>query len=264
VYASLGLEPARTARDAPSRRPPDVVGAAFAPYVALNDDAHRPLSAEGRRPRFIVLHTMQNTLPVIFEYFRKPTTKVGAHYLVDSVAGTTVQMADERLVVFHDACFNEESVGSSTRATSRPAGSGTARSSTGRRRGSYATIAQRHGIPLDRSHILGHGGPDCSDHTDPGRGGLGSVHELRARRVEGRVSVVSRGVRARTPPDDPVGEAAFVREHLRELERSRTARRRVGPDRLRQPRRATASSPAARRVPARRRMLPDRSSETTS
>ena len=171
VYASLDLEPARTAANRLPPRPPEVVGAAFAPYLALGDEAHRPLSAEGRRPRFIVLHTMQNTLPVILEYFRKPTTQVGAHYLVDSVAGTTVQMADERLVVFHDACFNEESVGIEHEGYVE---AGRQWYSEAQYRASarlVRDIAQRHGIPLDRSHILGHGEtPDCSDHTDPGPG----------------------------------------------------------------------------------------------
>jgi hypothetical protein len=171
VYARLDLEPADAAAKRLPPRPTDLVGAAFAPYIALSDDAHRALSAEGRRPRFIVLHTMQNTLPVILEYFRKPTTKVGAHYLVDSIAGTTVQMADERLVVFHDACFNEASVGIEHEGYVE---AGRQWYSAVQYRASarlVRDIARRHGIPLDRDHILGHGEtPDCSDHTDPGPG----------------------------------------------------------------------------------------------
>ena len=151
-------------------RPGELVGAAFVPYVPLVETAHRPL-AEGRRPRFIVLHTMQNTLPVILEYFRRPGTKVGAHYLVDSVAGTTVQMADERLVVFHDACFNEESIGIEHEGYVE---AGRLWYSDEQYRASarlVRDIAKRHDIPLDREHILGHGeAPDCSDHTDPGSG----------------------------------------------------------------------------------------------
>ena len=151
-------------------RPGELVGAAFVPYVPLVETAHRPL-AEGRRPRFIVLHTMQNTRPVILEYFRRPGTTVGAHYLVDSVAGTTVQMADERLVVFHDACFNEESIGIEHEGYVE---AGRLWYSDEQYRASarlVRDIAKRHDIPLDREHILGHGeAPDCSDHTDPGPG----------------------------------------------------------------------------------------------
>jgi hypothetical protein len=151
------------------QRPDRIAGAAFTPYVPLTATAHRPPAADVRQPRFIVLHTMQNTLPVILEYFRRPRTRVGAHYLVDSVAGTTVQMADERLVVFHDACFNEESIGIEhegyVEAGKRWYSEEQLRASARLVR----DIARRHDIPLDRSHILGHGeAPDCSDHTDPG------------------------------------------------------------------------------------------------
>jgi N-acetyl-anhydromuramyl-L-alanine amidase AmpD len=114
---------------------------------------------------------MQNTLPVIVEYFRRPGTKVGAHYLVDSVAGTTIQMADERMVVFHDACFNDESIGIEHEGYVE---AGALWYSDELYRASarlVRDIARRHDIPLDRSHILGHGeAPDCSDHTDPGPG----------------------------------------------------------------------------------------------
>lgn len=150
-------------------RPAEIAGAAFAPYVPLAETAHRPPGADIRRPRFIVVHTMQSTLPVILDYFRRPGTAVGAHYLVDSVAGTTVQMADERLVVFHDACFNEESIGIEhegyVEAGKRWYSDEQLRASARLVR----DIARRNDIPLDRSHILGHGeAPDCSNHTDPG------------------------------------------------------------------------------------------------
>jgi hypothetical protein len=163
------LEPADTRRARFAPRPDRIAGAAFTPYVPLIETAHRPPAPDARQPKFIVLHTMQNTLPVILDYFRRPGTRVGAHYLIDSVAGTTVQMADERLVVFHDACFNEESIGIEhegyVEAGKRWYSEDQLRASARLVR----DIARRHGIPLDRSHILGHGeAPDCSDHTDPG------------------------------------------------------------------------------------------------
>jgi hypothetical protein len=169
VLALLGVEPPGAAAAHLPERPADLVGAAFASYVPLSDAAHRPMPATQRRPRFIIVHTMQNTFPVILEYFHRTGTNVGAHYLVDSVAGTTVQMADERLVVFHDACFNEESIGIEhegyVEAGKRWYSDDQLRASARLVR----DIARRHDIPLTRQHILGHGeAPDCSDHTDPG------------------------------------------------------------------------------------------------
>ncbi len=171
VLAHADVEPAASAAQRLPQRPAELVGAAFAGYVPSSEAAHRPMAAGERHPRFIVLHTMQNTFPVILEYFGKPSTKVGAHYLIDSVAGTTVQMADERLVVFHDACFNEESIGIEHEGYVE---AGRLWYSDEQYRASarlVRDIARRHDIPLDRAHILGHGeAPDCSDHTDPGPG----------------------------------------------------------------------------------------------
>ncbi|HEX3764483.1 MAG TPA: peptidoglycan recognition family protein [Kofleriaceae bacterium] len=163
------LEPSVTQGARFPQRPAQIAGAAFTPYMPLAETAQRPPAADARHPRFIVVHTMQSTLPVILDYFRRPGTTVGAHYVVDSVAGTTVQMADERLVVFHDACFNEESIGIEhegyVEAGKRWYSDEQLRASARLVR----DIARRNDIPLDRSHILGHGeAPDCSDHTDPG------------------------------------------------------------------------------------------------
>ncbi|HEY5932985.1 MAG TPA: peptidoglycan recognition family protein, partial [Kofleriaceae bacterium] len=98
-------------------------------------------------------------------------TKVGAHYLVDSVTGTTVQMADERLVVFHDACFNEESIGIEHEGYVEAGQLWYSDEQYEASARLVRDIAKRHEIPLDRDHILGHGeAPDCSDHTDPGPG----------------------------------------------------------------------------------------------
>ena len=147
-------------------RPPSLVGAAFARFV--------PASAAASRPRiepirYIVLHTTENMFPVTVEYFRRPTTAVAAHYLVRASDGLVVQLVDERRAAFHDACFNDGSIGIEHEGYV----------AAGRRWYSDAMyrasarlvrdVAARNGIPLDRRHILGHGEtPDCSDHVDPG------------------------------------------------------------------------------------------------
>jgi hypothetical protein len=169
VLTLLGVEPPSAAAAHLPERPANLVGAAFASYVPLSAAAHRPMAETERHPRFIIVHAMQNTAPVILEYFHRSGTNVGAHYLVDSVAGTTVQMADERLVVFHDACFNEDSIGVEHEGYVE---AGKLWFSDEQLRASarlVRDIAVRNGIALDREHILGHGeAPDCSDHTDPG------------------------------------------------------------------------------------------------
>jgi len=150
-------------------RPPDVVGNASAPYWPAISTAHRPLGDTPRAIKYIVIHVTENSFATIFRFFRAANTKVASHYLIRSYDGLTIQMVDERLVAFHDACFNEESIGIEhegfVHAGKRWFSDEMYRASAKLVR----DIATRHGIPLDRSHILGHGETaDCSSHTDPG------------------------------------------------------------------------------------------------
>ncbi len=158
-------------REAPavSARPDDVVGDERVPFLRGSDAAGLPLAVEPRRVRYVVIHTMENTFATIVDFFRRPTTGVAAHYLVRARDGFALQMADERAVVFHDACFNEESIGIEHEGylADGPLWFSDAmyRESARIVRG----IALRHHIPLDREHVLGHSeAPDCSEHSDPG------------------------------------------------------------------------------------------------
>jgi hypothetical protein len=154
----------------PRAAPDGVVGVASVPFWPAAAAAHRPLARNtARRVRFIVIHTAQNSFAWTFEFFRRPGTRVASHYLVRAADGLAVQLVDERLVAFHDACFNQESIGIEHEGY---VASGERWYSDELYRASAALvrdIAARHGIPLDRAHILGHGEtPDCSDHADPG------------------------------------------------------------------------------------------------
>jgi hypothetical protein len=150
-------------------RPPDVVGAPFAPWLSASARSRRALPAAPRPIRFIIIHTTENTFSTILDFFARPTTGVASHYLIRSRDGLTVQMTDERAVAFHDACFNEESIGVEHEGyvAAGEAWYGDAMYEASARL--VRDIARRHRIPLDRRHIFGHGeAPDCSDHTDPG------------------------------------------------------------------------------------------------
>lgn len=150
-------------------RPGDVSGASFAPFLPASESGQHPMDIPIRRPRFIVIHTTEGSFPTILEYFQGKRTEVAAHYLLRASDGLTVQMVDERRVAFHDACFNEASIGIEHEAH---AGAGGAWFGEALYRASarlVRDVALRHGIPLDRDHILGHDeAPDCSTHTDPG------------------------------------------------------------------------------------------------
>jgi N-acetylmuramoyl-L-alanine amidase len=150
-------------------RPHGVVGARFAAWVPASARARRPIPAVPRPVRYIVIHTTENSFSTILDFFARPTTGVASHYLLRSSDGLTVQMVDERQVAFHDACFNEESIGIEHEGyvAAGPSWYGDALLEASARL--VRDIARRHRVPLDRAHILGHGeAPDCSDHTDPG------------------------------------------------------------------------------------------------
>ncbi|MBA2541939.1 MAG: N-acetylmuramoyl-L-alanine amidase [Deltaproteobacteria bacterium] len=155
-------------RDHPPRLT-EVIGAGFAPHLPAIATAHRILAPVPRTIKYIVIHTTQNTFSIILDFFRRAGTNVAAHYLVRSFDGLTVQTVDERLVAFHDACFNEESIGIEHEGYVHE---GNRWFSDEMYRASaklVRDIAARHAIPLDREHILGHSeAPDCSDHVDPG------------------------------------------------------------------------------------------------
>jgi hypothetical protein len=168
-FAVAGSEAWRPTSRPSGPRPADLVGAGFSDFWPANPRSHRPIEATGRAVRHIVIHATEGSFSTIFEYFRREGTRVGAHYLVRASDGLPVQMIDERAVAFHDACFNETSIGIEHEGYSgvgeRWFGDALYRSSARLVR----DIAARHGIPLDRDHIVGHDeAPDCSDHTDPG------------------------------------------------------------------------------------------------
>jgi hypothetical protein len=147
----------------------DVVGASYAPYYEASKLAHRPLPETPRKVNYIIIHTMEGIFPHVFDYFRRKNTNVAAHYIVRASDGFTVQLVDERIVSFHDACFNEESIGIELEGFTAAGKQWYTKELYQNAARLVRDIAARHNIPLDREHILGHGeAPDCSDHTDPG------------------------------------------------------------------------------------------------
>lgn len=151
-------------------RPPELIGRPGTPYVGASNASHRAPNEPGpRRVTHLVVHTTELPFATTVAYFRSPRTAVGSHYGVRAQDGLAVQFIDEAQVAFHDACFNETTVGIEHEAFSA---SGRAWFTDELYRASAAIaadVARRHGVPVDREHIVGHGeAPDCSDHTDPG------------------------------------------------------------------------------------------------
>lgn len=129
----------------------------------------------------VVLHTMEGTYAGSISWFQNCSASVSAHYNIRSSDGEITQMVQEEDVAWHAGHWetNKASIGIEHEGyISQPDTWYTDamyRSSAALVR----DICDRHGIPKDRAHIIGHNEvPGCSSsggggagcHTDPGSG----------------------------------------------------------------------------------------------
>jgi hypothetical protein len=139
------------------------------PYIPVSRAGYASEPLQNRKITHIIIHATENDFFTIADYLARPSTRVGTHYLVRASDGFAIQMADERAIIYHDACFNDNTIGIEHEGYSA---SGKLWFSDKLYKASakiVRDIASRYQIPLDREHILGHNeAPDCSDHTDPG------------------------------------------------------------------------------------------------
>ena len=120
---------------------------------------------------YVVIHTVQGSYGGAISWFKNPDANVSSHYVVRSTDGEVTQMVDDSDVAYHDKCFNSESIGIEHEGfVDDPDAWYTEAMYTESAR-LTAWLTDAYDIPVDRSHIYGHGdAPDCSDHTDPGAG----------------------------------------------------------------------------------------------
>ncbi len=115
----------------------------------------------------IVIHTTQGSYAGTISWFQNPAAQVSAHYVVRSSDGEITQMVREKDIAWHARDGNGRSVGIEHEGyVDDPSWYTDAmyRASAALTR----DIADRYGIPRDRSHIVGHSEVPGNDHTDPG------------------------------------------------------------------------------------------------
>ncbi|MFJ5833260.1 N-acetylmuramoyl-L-alanine amidase [Streptomyces sp. NPDC093089] len=116
----------------------------------------------------VVIHVVQGSYATALKVFKNPGHGAAAHYVVRK-DGHVAQMIRELDVAFHagNRDMNERSIGIEHEGFVDRPRDFTAAMYAGSAR-LTADICARHGIPVDREHIIGHVEVEGSDHTDPG------------------------------------------------------------------------------------------------
>jgi uncharacterized protein (TIGR03382 family) len=129
----------------------------------------------------VVIHTVQGSYSSCYYWFANCDASASAHYVVRSSDGQITQMVPEADVAWHagDWDTNVRSIGIEHEGYIDDPGTWYTDAMYAQSAALTVDIASRQGIPLDRSHIIGHievpgcdsgsgGGAGC--HTDPGSG----------------------------------------------------------------------------------------------
>jgi N-acetyl-anhydromuramyl-L-alanine amidase AmpD len=122
----------------------------------------------------VLIHTMQGSYAGTRSWFQNSSSNVSSHYIVRSSDGQVTQMVQHADTAWHVQCYNSRSVGIEHEGyVDAPATWYTDAMYTESAK-LTAYICDRHGIPKDRTHIIGHyeAPSNCNTggHTDPGSG----------------------------------------------------------------------------------------------
>lgn len=190
VYATLedglgveGLElkpqPLDIAWPAPARSL-ERVGDSGAVWTASPNNSSRG----GVTPSYVVIHTCEGSYSSCWSWLANSASGVSAHYVVNSTGSEVRHLVDEARKAWHIAanyscsnnsnrdCFRNGAAMNTHSVGIEHAGyaSQTSWNSGQIQRSAALTcgITQRHGIPIDRYHVFGHGQMQPWNRTDPG------------------------------------------------------------------------------------------------
>ncbi|WP_330350577.1 N-acetylmuramoyl-L-alanine amidase [Streptomyces sp. NBC_00582] len=161
-YALLPDPPAGAQTQAVDYRPAEWQPATSANYTAADRPASHPVD-------LVVVHVTQTDFAKTLAVFQNPKKRVSAHYVVRSADGHVAQCVRESDIAWHAGNWdhNTRSVGIEHEGwVDRPASFTDALYERSARL--TASVCERHGIPRDRAHIIGHYEVPGTDHTDPG------------------------------------------------------------------------------------------------
>ncbi|MBB1258694.1 N-acetylmuramoyl-L-alanine amidase [Streptomyces alkaliterrae] len=117
----------------------------------------------------VVVHVIQGSYAVALKVFGDPGHRAATHYVLRTDDGHVAQAVRELDVAYHagNRSYNERSIGIEHEGfVDRPTDFTDNMYLASARL--TANICDRHGIPKDREHIIGHNEVPGADHTDPG------------------------------------------------------------------------------------------------
>ncbi|MEU9762956.1 N-acetylmuramoyl-L-alanine amidase [Streptomyces sp. NPDC047987] len=136
---------------------------------ALWVPAHADNFAGGRSAEIdkVIIHVTQGSYAGSINWFRDPASGVSAHYVVRSSDGEITQMVRDADTAYHARSANASTLGVEHEGFIDDPSWFT---DTMYRSSAALTrhLCDRHGIPKDRAHIIGHSEAPGNDHTDPG------------------------------------------------------------------------------------------------
>ncbi|MCX4647006.1 MULTISPECIES: N-acetylmuramoyl-L-alanine amidase [unclassified Streptomyces] len=151
---------------------PGAVDAASAQWLAASPANYRVADRpDDYRVDRIVVHVTQSRFADAVHAFRDPAHQAAAHYVVRASDGHIAQTVREADVAYHagNREWNERSVGVEHEGYVDDPQRWFTDAAYEASAELVAGIAERHGIPVDREHIVGHSEVPGATHTDPGR-----------------------------------------------------------------------------------------------
>ncbi len=115
----------------------------------------------------IIIHATAGSYEGAISWFRDRRARASAHYVIRSGDGEITQVVSEADTAFHARGSNRTSIGIEHEFDAAH-GVGYTDAEYRASASLVCAIARRYGIPIDRSHILGHSELPNADHTDPG------------------------------------------------------------------------------------------------
>lgn len=123
---------------------------------------------------FVVIHTMQGSYAGTRSWFQNPAAQVSSQYIVRSSDGQITQMVSDGDTAWHAQCYNARSIGIEHEGYVQDPATWYTDAMYTESAKLTRWLCDRHGIPKDRTHLIGHYevAPSCNTggHTDPGSG----------------------------------------------------------------------------------------------